>query len=114
MSDNETPNEDPGIIAYMFSNDTKNGVERMMPMLKMFYRGLEENTIGLMEVLDTDTGHIELVLVGVEHDDEGLTNTYPLAKILKAPELSRYEMPDGKGGWISTADLSKEIEDLAG
>lgn len=115
MSDNETPeqldNEEPGVIAYMFSNDQQ-ATPRLLPLLKMFYRGVYENTVGLMEAKNRDTGNVEMLLVGLEHDENGMTNTFPLAKILDAATAIRYLAPDSEGGWLEDPDFEQEISQL--
>lgn len=91
--------ENMGVIAYMFSNDRKNGAKRLQPFLDMFYSGVYQNTIGVMEAKNSETGEVELVLVGLQHVGED-TLTFPIAKILDHSTSQVYLSPDGKGGWI--------------
>lgn len=102
MSDNIQTNdqlEEAGLIAYMFTNNPEQGTV-MQSLLDMFYRGVHDNTIGLMSAYNKKTGEEELVIVGVLHDGE-LTRTLPLARILVGNEgAETYLGPDGEGGWL--------------
>jgi hypothetical protein len=91
--------EDTGLIAYMFTNDAKQSY-LLQQLLDMYYRGAYSNTIGIMSALNTETEETELLIVGVSHDEDGLTNTFPLARILTPQEVGKYRGPDGKGGWL--------------
>lgn len=94
----QTEEEDRGYIAYLFTNDAERaGV--MHQLLEMFHRGVLENTIGIMEAKNKETGAIERLIVGVEHDGAD-TFTYPLARLLSPSEAQNYAGPDGKGGYL--------------
>lgn len=100
MSDTEIQtNEEPGLIAYVFTNNIQQG-GFLQSLLDMFYRGCFSNTIGIMSARNKETDEEELVLVGVEHLEDGNTLTYPLARVLKPEEGPNYIGPDGKGGWL--------------
>lgn len=112
MSDNVTPvTEEPGVIAYMFSND-KDGADRLLSYLRMFYEGVYKNSVGIMEAKNKDTGQLELVLVGINHGEDGLTDTFPIAKILSAHDAVRYLAPDSEGGWIADDNLLELVGEL--
>lgn len=117
MSDNVTPVNDvdeveaPGVIAYMFSND-KDGADRLLSFLRMFYEGVYRNTVGIMEAKNKDTGELELVLVGIDHSDDGMTDTFPIAKILNANDAVRYLAPDSEGGWLGNDELLELASEL--
>lgn len=100
--------EEGGLIAYVFTNNLGQA-QFLQSFLDMFYRGAFYNTIGVMSALNTETDEEEVVLVGVEHTDDGNTLTYPLARILRPDEAPKYVGPDGKGGW-----LTPEVEHLDG
>jgi hypothetical protein len=100
--------EETGLIAYMFTNDAKQGY-LLQQLLDMYYRGAYSNTIGIMSALNTETEETELLIVGVSHDEEGLTNTFPLARILTPQEVEKYRGPDGKGGWLDGVTSSEGI-----
>jgi hypothetical protein len=68
-------------------------------LLQLFYNGAFENTIGLMRAKNKITGEDEQLLVGMSVNDNGLVDTWPLAKILTPDDVPRYLSPDGKGGW---------------
>lgn len=67
-------------------------------LIEMFYRGVLANTLGLMEARNTETGELELILVGLDKEGEEV-KTYPLAVMLKKDAGKLYEAPDGKGGY---------------
>lgn len=112
MSDTEILTEDTemGLIAYMFTNHAEQGV-MLQQLLDMFYRGVYANTIGVGSLMNTETGEEELVLVGLEHREDGLTDTYPLARVLGPDEIANYVFPDGKGGWLNhDTDAPEQLE----
>lgn len=108
MSDEniQTQNEEPGLIAYMFTNDRQAGW-RLQPFLDMLYRGAFENTLGIMEALNTETDEVELLIVGIQHNEDGTTDNIPIARVLDINLVSKYLAPDGKGGW-----LENELEEV--
>lgn len=113
MSDNVTPvsPEEPGVIAYMFSNDA-GGADRLLSFLRMFYEGVYKNTVGIMEAKNKDTGELELVLVGINHSEDGMSDTFPIAKILTAHDATRYLAPDSEGGWLANDELLELASEL--
>lgn len=68
-------------------------------ILEMFYRGVLHNTLGLMEALNTETGEVDILLVGLDKEGEEV-KTYPLARILKPGEGEKLKAPDGKGNYV--------------
>lgn len=83
---------------YIFSNDLSD--VRLPGLLDMFYRGVLTNTIGLMVAKDVELDIDALLLVGLEQNEDGGVDTYPLARILDPAELKRYRSPDGTGGYF--------------
>ncbi len=67
-------------------------------ILEMFYRGVINNTLGLMEAKNKETGEIEMILVGLDKEGEEV-KTYPLARIFKQGEATNLLAPDGKGAY---------------
>lgn len=110
MSDEtiQTPEaeDEGGMIAYMFTNHREQGF-MLQQLLDMFYRGAFSNTIGIGSFLNNETDEEELLIVGVDHGDDGITRTYPLAKVLGPTETSKYIGPDGQGGWLVNEDEDK-------
>lgn len=102
MSDNiqTADTDESGLIAYMFTNHREQA-PMIQSLLDMFYKGAYNNTIGIMSALNKDTDNEELLIVGVTQLENGLTDTYPLARILSPLEVARYVGPDGKGGWLT-------------
>lgn len=70
-------------------------------MLKMFYKGAFENTIGLMEALNEETQELEYLIVGLSADPTtGNTAAIPIAKVFSDTlEANKYSAPDGRGGY---------------
>lgn len=83
------------IVLNVMSNSPK---EYQLDMLQMLYTGALENTLGLMEAMNEETGSTELLLVGMTFADKTY-NAYPLAKLLSPEETKKYLAPDGKGGY---------------
>lgn len=113
MSDTEiqTPvieDEEPGLIAYMFTND-RTQLPQFQQLLDVYYKGVFENAVGIMQAKHKVTGELSTLLVGVEHLEDGNTVTYPLARILSFDEASSYVGPDCQGGWLE--DVEDEEED---
>lgn len=102
--------DEPGIIAYLFSNDPKQA-GTLLPTIRMFYNGVYENTVGIMEARNDVTEEIEIVLVGVKHEEDGSTTVVPLAKILTAEEAGDLSCPDSQGGWINTKEQWAESDE---
>lgn len=67
-------------------------------LLEMFYRGVLANTLGLMEARNTETGELDLILVGLDKEGDEV-KTYPLAVMLKKDGGKIYQAPDGKGNY---------------
>lgn len=100
---------DKGVIAYMFAND-KSAHAHLFPLLKMFYDGVYDNTVGIMQAFDKDENKEVLLLVGITHEMDGTTSTIPLAKILMEEALDNLEIPDGQGGWMEVGDQWSETD----
>lgn len=77
---------------HIFANDPS---PQHQMLLEMFYNGAFTNTLGVMEALDSDTGKLEKLIVGV--DAQG--NAYPLAQCLGPEDTKKYLAPDGAGGY---------------
>lgn len=96
--------------SYVFSNGM-DGYGAADPaaesVLQMFVEGTLNNQVGVMRSWNVKSGEEELVLIGVQLDENGKPECYPLAKVLLADEAANYFSPDGKGGWF---DLSDRVE----
>lgn len=60
-----------------------------------------------MEAYNTETEEEEMLLVGVQLDDDNKPECFPLAKILKQNDMLNYLAPNGKGGYY---DMTNEAE----
>lgn len=86
------------VVMYTFTN--KANTAPLESILAMFYTGTDTNTVGIMEAFNLATEEEELVLVGVQADENGKPMCFPLAKVLRAEDVSNYLSPDGKGGYF--------------
>lgn len=73
-------------------------------VLAMFYDGVFRNRIGIMDAWNLDTEQEETVLVGIELDEDGKPDCFPLAKLLRAEDVKNYLSPDGKGEFYDQFD----------
>lgn len=95
-------------VLYKFTNAEE--ASHLDNLLAMFYQGVFDNRIGIMDSHNIETGEIETILVGVEADENGKPVCYPLAKLLKAEEVPQYLSPDGKGGYYDSLDPAAAAE----
>lgn len=114
MSDETPVVEDtkvPEVLLYVQTNNLTDPAP--YEMLKMFYKGAYDNTIGLMEALNEETGGLEYLIVGLVPDEvTGQVKAIPIAKVFEGPEESyKYAGPDGKGGY-SRDDDNSDLEVL--
>lgn len=94
-------------VLYKFTNAESS--PNMDSILAMFYTGVYDNRIGIMEAFNLETESEELILVGVELDENSKPICFPLCKILRAEDISKYLSPNGKGGYFDMLD-QKESE----
>ena len=100
MSDEiQTQSDEQEIVLYVQTNSLADPAP--YELLKMLYKGAYDNTLGIMEAYNEETGGLEYLLVGLGPDEESkLVNAFPLAKIFSGPEdFAHYSAPDGKGGY---------------
>lgn len=93
---------------YTFTN--QENVTQMGDILAMFYMGVANNQLGMMQAFNIEKGETELVLVGVQLDEDGKPDCYPLAKVLAAEDTLNYLAPDGKGGFYDLRNPSDVAE----
>jgi hypothetical protein len=93
---------------YTFTN--QENVTQMGDILAMFYMGVANNQLGVMQAFNIEKGETELVLVGVQLDEDGKPDCYPLAKVLAAEDTLNYLAPDGKGGFYDLRNPSDVSE----
>lgn len=93
---------------YTFSN--QENVTQMGDVLAMFYMGVANNQLGVMQAFNIEKGETELVLVGVQLDEDGKPDCYPLAKVLAVEDTLNYLAPDGKGGFYDLRNPSDVAE----
>lgn len=85
------------VVLYTFSN--RSPAPELDQILYVFYTGVWNNKLGIMQAMNAETGQEELLLVGVEPVEGEEPNIYPLCTMLKAEDVVKYHAPDGKGGW---------------
>lgn len=89
-------------ILYKFTNQAQSPA--LDDILAMFYIGVGGNTLGIMQAFNLVEEREELILVGVQLDEEGKADCYPLAKVLSAEDARNYLAPNGKGGFYDPMD----------
>lgn len=95
-------------VLYKFTNKAES--PNLDNILAMFYHGVYDNRIGIMEAFNLDTEEEETILVGVELDENSKPICFPLCKVLRAEDVTRYLSPDGKGGYF---DMLNQAESEA-
>lgn len=104
MLTDETGQEVQESILYKYTNHDNSHV--LDNLLAMFYHGVYTNAIGIMQAKNEETGEEEVILVGVKSREDGTQDCFPLAKVLKAEDVSVYSAPDGKGGWNKLGNVN--------
>lgn len=102
MTDVNEQAEEFAPILYTFAN--RSPAPELESLLAMFYQAVLDNTLGIMQALNSETGEEEVLLVGVHVDENGKTECYPLTSLLSAESVHKYNAPDGKGGFFDPAD----------
>lgn len=97
------------MVLYKFSN--KESTPYLDSLFAMFHHGAFTNSLGIMEAWNLDTEQEEILLVGVELDENGKPDCYPVAKVLRAEDISKYLSPNGKGGYFDPQN-AKEVEEF--
>lgn len=105
MSDNDNYKE---LIVYKFTNKAESPF--LDGLFTMFHHGAFTNTIGIMDAWNLDSQQEETLLVGITLDEDGKPDCYPLAKVLKAEEVSNYLAPNGKGGYFDPQNPTEVAE----
>ena len=95
-------------VLYKFTNKAES--PHLDNLLAMFYQGVYDNQVGIMEAFNLATEQEELILVGVAPDDNGKPVCFPIAKVLAAEDVPNYLSPDGKGGWFDLQDPNASAE----
>lgn len=86
------------LVLYKFSNKVDSPY--LDTLFGMFHHAAFNNSIGIMDAWNLETEQEETILVGVELDEDGKPDCYPLAKVLRAEDVSKYLAPNGKGGYF--------------
>lgn len=106
-ADQESGNE---VVLYVQTNNLTDPAP--YEMLKMFYKGAFENTIGLMEAENSETGNLEYLIVGLVPDEvTKQIKAIPIAKVFEDPSESyKYLAPDGKGGYSRDEPVTTAVQ----
>lgn len=95
-------------VLYKFTNAESS--PNLDDILAMFYRGCYNNIVGIMEAFNLETEEVETILVGVELDENSKPICFPLCKVLRAEDVTKYLSPNGKGGYF---DMLNQAESEA-
>lgn len=90
-------------ILFKFTNKAES--PHLDALLTMFYEGAFRNHLGIMEAWSLADEEEHLILVGVELDEDGKPNCFPIAKCLRAEDVTNYLAPDGKGGFFDPSNV---------
>lgn len=96
------------VVLFKFTNQVAS--HDLDNVLAMFYHGVHQNQLGIMTAWNLALEKEELILVGVQLDENGKPDCYPLCRILSSEDARLYLAPDGKGGYYDLAD-SGEVEE---
>ncbi len=98
MGNKRTRNKKPDleIELHVLSNEPQPWKYDLMQML---YTGSINNQLGYMDAMNKDTGELERLLVGLQLNNEGKVDAYPIARFLEQDEITKYLAPDGKGAY---------------
>lgn len=96
------------IVVYKFTN--KEESPYLDHLFAMFHSAAAVNRIGIMEAWNLKTEEEEIILVGLEFDEDGKPDCYPIARVLRAEDVGNYLMPNGKGGYFDPQDASEVAE----
>ncbi len=92
-------------VLYKFTNQALS--PELDNLLAMFYKGVYENRIGIMTAWNLETEQEQLILVGVELDENLKPDCYPLALVISAEQAKNFLAPDGKGGYFDPRDIAE-------
>lgn len=87
--------QEKGLRAFIYQNDHTNPAPAFL--LDAYYRNTFANKLGVMLAMNVKTGQEELLLVGVEVDEDGNEGAFPLAKIMGPEAYETYAVPTGDG-----------------
>lgn len=86
------------VIEWLFTNDKTNPAA--INIFRIFHQVTYANSLGVMHAKKKDSDEIVTLLVGVDIQDDGSIQTWPLAKVLTPEEQNSFVSPDGEGGWL--------------
>ncbi len=104
----------PAPVLYKFTNQAESS--QLDGLLAMYYQGVYSNSIGVMTAFNLEKGEEEIILVGVDLDEDGKADLYPLATIITAEAARNFLAPDGKGGYydprnaVDTAEAKENMK----
>lgn len=90
------------VVLFKFTNQEKS--PDLDNILAMFYSGVHTNTLGIMTAWNLATEQEEVILVGVQLDENGKPDCFPLCRVLRSEDARVYLSPDGKGGYFDPRD----------
>lgn len=85
-------------VLYKFTNQEDS--PHLDNLLAMFYQGVYDNTVGIMDAFSLADEEPRTILVGVAADENGKPVCFPIAQLLRAEDVPNYLSPDGKGGYF--------------
>lgn len=93
------------------------GDPRKVNLMQAIYHSVGTDQLGYMDGMDPDTKEIVPLLVGIDREEDGKLNLYPIAKIFLSPDElknyispSEYSLPTDANGELISADIGKAEE----
>ena len=96
------------MVLYKFTN--KADTPYLDSLFQMYHHGAFTNRLGIMEAWNLETEREEIILVGVDIDEDGKPDCYPIARVLRAEDVGNYLAPNGKGGYFDPQNPSEVAE----
>lgn len=90
-------------IEYVFSNQQPRDPE-CQTLLRMFVQGVYDNQIAIVRAYNNDIQDEEIILAGININDDGKPELYPICTVLKGSDVGKYFAPNGDGGFYDLAN----------
>lgn len=89
------------IALLTFTNDkSPENLGLLQGLLKMVIHTVYTGRLACMQSKNAETGEQELILVGVQQNEDGSIACYPLFTPIRAEDVAKYKAPNGQGGWL--------------
>lgn len=90
-------------IEYVFSNQQPRDPE-CESLLRMFVHGVFNNQVAIVRAYNNEIQEEEIILAGVNVNEDGKPELYPICTVLKGTDVDKYFAPNGEGGFYDLAN----------